>query len=157
MEKFWSNEDLVEELLPFLDLPSIVALALVHPLSLALVQRGVVWQGILLKTFKAKSEILVQQQWEEKVDLLMNLMSDDPEDGHLLLHHICQNFPPTPSNHLDKELIRVSFKGKPAANEKLLSADKVENVLKPVLCERSSSRVLGDCRRSSHLCNLTAG
>ena len=108
MEKFWANEDLVEEVLPFLDLHSVVALASVHPLSLSLIQRDVVWQGILLKTFKTKSELLLQQ-WEEKVDLLVDLMyltSDEPADGNLLqsvLHHICQNFPPTPTKYLDQE------------------------------------------------------
>ena len=82
MEKFWSSEDLVEELLPFLDLHSIVALASVHDLTRAVIHRDVVWQGVLLKAFKTKSELVVQE-WEEKVDLLMdliNLMSDDPEE-----------------------------------------------------------------------------
>ena len=82
MEKFWASEDLVEELLPFLDLHSIMALASVHDLTLAVIHRDVVWQGVLLKTFKTKSELVVQE-WEEKVDLLMdliNLMSDKPEE-----------------------------------------------------------------------------
>ena len=123
MEKFWSSEDLVEELLPFLDLASVSALASIHPLTLALIERDVVWQAILLKTFKQKSELLVDQ-WEEKVDLLMDLVQDDPDDQLMLqslIHHICKNFPPTPSKNLDKEQIRISLKGEPTANDRLIS------------------------------------
>ena len=122
MEKFWSSEDLVEELLPFLDLPSISALASVHPLTLALIERDVIWQAILVKTFKDKSELLVDQ-WEEKIDLLMELVQGDPDDQMLqsLIQHICKNFPPTLSKNLDKEQIRISLNGEPTANDRLIS------------------------------------
>ena len=122
MEKFWSSEDLVEELLPFLDLPSISALASVHPLTLALIERDVIWQAILVKTFKDKSELLVVQ-WEEKIDLLMELVQGDPDDQMLqsLIQHICKNFPPSPSKNLDKEQIRISLNGEPTANDRLIS------------------------------------
>ena len=89
MEKFWWNQDLVEELLHFLDLPSMVALASVHSLSLSLIQRDVMWQAVLLKTFKSKSKLSVKG-WEVKMDLLLDLMDlmDSDDDGH-------------PDDHLD--------------------------------------------------------
>ena len=52
MEKFWASEDLVEELLPFLDVHSLVALVSFHEVTVALIQRERVWQDILAKAFK---------------------------------------------------------------------------------------------------------
>ena len=84
MDKFWANEDLVEELLPFLDLPSTLALASVHSATASLLKRDILWKQLLHQTFKAKFELLVV--WEDKVDLLITLIKqlDDDEPEHQL-------------------------------------------------------------------------
>ena len=100
MEKFWASEDLVGELLPFLDVHSLVALVSFHEVTVALIQREAVWQDILAKTFKPNiSEPL--EVYEEMVDKVLELleqvdMGRKKETLHLaLLEHICKSFPAT--------------------------------------------------------------
>ena len=100
MEKFWASEDLVGELLPFLDVHSLVALVSFHGVTVALIQREAVWQDILAKTFKPNiSEPL--EVYEEMVDKVLELleqvdMGRKKETLHLaLLEHICKSFSAT--------------------------------------------------------------
>ena len=100
MEKFWASEDLVGELLPFLDVHSLVALVSFHEVTVALIQRETVWQDILAKAFKPNiSEPL--EVHEEMVDKVLELleqvdMGKKQEQLHLaLLEHICKSFPAT--------------------------------------------------------------
>ena len=117
MEKFWANEDLVEELLPFLDLPSTVALASVHTVTASLLKRDFLWKQLLDQTFKAKFEPLVVH--EDKIDLLITLIKqlDDQPEHQLqqsLILHICKRFPPTPESS-----IFMSSVGEPATKRVL--------------------------------------
>ena len=103
METFWANNYLVEQLLPFLDLPSTVALASVHTVTASLIKRDFLWKQLLHQTFKTKSDFLVV--YKEKVDLLITLIKqlDDVDEHQLhqsLFHHICKRFPPTSASSI---------------------------------------------------------
>lgn len=119
METFWANNYLVEQLLPFLDLPSTVALASVHTVTASLIKRDFLWKQLLHQTFKTKSDFLVV--YKEKVDLLITLIKqlDDVDEHQLhqsLFHHICKRFPPTSASS-----ILMSWAGGEPATERVLS------------------------------------
>ena len=46
MKKFWMTEDLLEHLLPMLDLHSNLALASASPLALSLIKHPLLWQQL---------------------------------------------------------------------------------------------------------------
>ena len=87
MQKFWVNEDLLEHLMPMMDLPSTLALASVNPLVVALLGRPLLWQHLLSKSWKL---------FPNSIDLMTDLlkMMEDPEPQLLdFLEYICQNYP----------------------------------------------------------------
>ena len=48
-QQFWMSEDLLEQLLPMLDLPTIVALASTNPLAVSLLSRPPLWRQFLFR------------------------------------------------------------------------------------------------------------
>ena len=52
IQEFWMSEDLLEQLLPMLDLPTTVALASVNPLAVSLLSRPLAWRRFLKRSFK---------------------------------------------------------------------------------------------------------
>ena len=90
MKKFWASEDLMEHLLPMLDLPSTLALASVNPLVISLVQRTLIWKHLLKTSWQLFLEDFT------KVDKMIELlkMMKDPEPFLLdFLEYICRNVP----------------------------------------------------------------
>ena len=90
MKKFWASEDLMEHLLPMLDLPSTLALASVNPLVISLVQRTLIWKHLLKTSWQLFLEDFT------KVDKMIELlkMMKDPEPFLLdFLEYICCNVP----------------------------------------------------------------
>ena len=88
-QKFWMNEDLVEHILPMLDLPSTLALASISSLALSLIKRPLLWQHLLDSSW----QLFVKDFYN--VDLMVDLLKlmEDPEPLLLsFLEHICQNF-----------------------------------------------------------------
>ena len=91
--KFWRSPDLVSQLLPFLDLASILHLANILPLVLQLLQRKSIWRDLIRRSIENLDQY--DHRWEimwgveELVDILK--MLENPE---LLLqdvlHVICE-------------------------------------------------------------------
>ena len=52
IQEFWMSEDLLEQLLPMLDLPATVAFASVNPLALSVLFRPLAWRRFLKRSFK---------------------------------------------------------------------------------------------------------
>ena len=53
MQRFWVTEDLLEHLLPMLDLPSTHALASANPLALAILEKSPpLWQQLLHRSWQ---------------------------------------------------------------------------------------------------------
>ena len=61
LTKFWLSPDLVSELLSFLDVSSILALARVLPLAKDLLQRKFIWQGLMRK-------IILENYFENRLE-----------------------------------------------------------------------------------------
>ena len=102
MQIFWMTEDLVEHLLPMLDLPSTHAIASTSPLALSLVKRPLVWKQLLQSSWKLFCKDF------NNVDLMVDLLKlmNDPEPQLLsFLEHICQNFPLLRLNRPKGEII----------------------------------------------------
>ena len=91
--KFWRSPDLVSQLLPFLDLTSILHLANLLPLVLQLLQRKSIWRDLIRRSIENLDQH--DQRWEimwsveELVDILK--MLESPELLLLdVLHVICE-------------------------------------------------------------------
>ena len=91
--KFWRSPDLVSQLLPFLDLASILHLANILPLVLQLLQRKSIWRDLIRRSIENLDQH--DQRWEimwsveELVDILK--MLESPELLLLdVLHVICE-------------------------------------------------------------------
>ena len=91
--KFWNTPDLVKELVPFLDLASILNLASDHDITLALIYhnsawRRTIWSNLLMRTTfhlgdeEVKNAVKVMKLVEDKEVLLLDLFDT-----------ICERFP----------------------------------------------------------------
>merc|ERR1719430_1075123 len=92
--RFWRSPDLVAELIPLLDVSSILALATVQPLVLNLLQRSFIWKTLIRRSAKSENEL--EGLDRGKIKQLMEILKlvEDPEPQLLeLLHSICQRYP----------------------------------------------------------------
>ena len=92
-QEFWMSEDLLEHLLPMLDLASTLNLAFVNPLVVYLLSRPAAWHHFLERSYQPT--YLFSQEFEvsQPISLLLKMMEDDEEQ--LLLHlldFICDMF-----------------------------------------------------------------
>ena len=105
--KFWNTPDLVRELVPFLDLASILNLASVHDITLALIYhnsawRRTIWSDLLRRTSfhlgdeEVKNAVKVMKLAEDKEVLLLDLLDT-----------ICERFPATQMTPLMRILPRT--------------------------------------------------
>ena len=58
-EKFWASQDLVEQLMPFLDAHSASNLASVHPLTIKILESAPVWSKLIRRTCRYNNMIPV--------------------------------------------------------------------------------------------------
>ena len=63
-QQFWVSEDLLEHLLPMLDLPTLVAFASVNPLVVSLLSRPQRWRQLLKRIYQfPKAEEVKEKEW----------------------------------------------------------------------------------------------
>ena len=97
--KFWRSPDLVSQLIPFLDVASILALATVQPLVTSLIQRRFIWKDLIGRSTICGSEQSVDNRKRNVGELVEILkLVADPEPHLLeLLHTICEKWEHTGS------------------------------------------------------------
>ena len=103
-QQFWMSEDLLEHLLPMLDLPTLVNFASANTLAVSVLSRPPMWGQFLKRTYQpTKCE---QKEWEWEENEIKRFQQKAPLIAHLLkmmehqkprliqfLDHICQDFP----------------------------------------------------------------
>ena len=90
--RFWRSPDLVAQLIPFLDLSSILALATVQPLVLSLLQRSFILKTLIRRISENELEGLDREKIGQLVEILK--LVEDPEPHLLeLLHTIIERYP----------------------------------------------------------------
>ena len=117
MEFFWQSKDLMEHLIPFLDLPTTLALASTHHLALEVLQQKRIWTGLILSLKLVKSrfwhcgnsvEIKAMQRRVDVVTSLLKLMEEPEPLLNILLDTICLNFPPATDENGHKDVIFIN-------------------------------------------------
>ena len=101
--KFWRLSELVENLLPFLDLTSTKELAEAHKLTRQILGRALNWDKMIKRTFPASENInRIRGALEEGDLILVRLVAqilllaedtDRPQMERSLLHKICGRYP----------------------------------------------------------------
>ena len=118
MESFFESKDLMEQLISYLDLPSLLALASVHQLTLEVLQQRSMWRDLV-----RGSKLVKPKFWHcgnnveikamlGRVDMLTTLLKliDDPGPLlQILLETICSNFPPSRDENGHKDEISIQF------------------------------------------------
>ena len=92
-QEFWMSEDLLEHLLPMLDLVTTLNLAFVNPLVVSLLRRPAAWHHFLERSYKPANLFPQEFEVSQQITLLLKMMEDDEEQ--LLLHlldFICEMF-----------------------------------------------------------------
>ena len=90
-QRFWKSPDLMAQLIPFLDVQSILALSKVEPVVVNILQRSFIWRQVLRRSND-------KEEWEELKFEVKNLveilqMVEDPEPLiPELLDMICERF-----------------------------------------------------------------
>jgi len=96
-KKFWKSPELLEGLLPFLDPPSILELAKVHPLTTGVIQSTYNWSRLIRRSCPHPTEIIGLEQKLAKMGPIIGIlkMMGSPQ-FHLLalLDIICKRFTP---------------------------------------------------------------
>ena len=117
MEAFWQSKDLMEHLLPLLDLPSTLALASTHNLALEVLQQKRIWKNLILTMKLVKPRFwhcgnsVEIKEMEKRVDTATTLLRLMEEPGPLLqmlLQTICLNFPPAMDENGHKDVIFIN-------------------------------------------------
>ena len=117
MEFFWQSKDLMEHLIPFLDLPTTLALASTHHLALEVLQQKRIWTGLILSLKLVKSrfwhcgnsvEIKAMQRRVDVVTSLLKLMEEPEPLLNILLNTICLNLPPATDENGHKDVIFIN-------------------------------------------------
>ena len=114
--RFWRSPDLVAELIPFLDVSSILALATVQPLVLSLLQRSFIWKSLIRRSTIGENEL---EKYREKIRQLVEIQKlvEDPEPHLLeLLHTICKRCPEEISG-VKEDSVQVSCSVHPAGHK----------------------------------------
>ena len=118
MESFFESKDLMEQLVAYLDLPSLLALVSVHQLALEVLQQKSIWRDLV-----RGSKLVKPKFWHcgnnveikamlGRVDMLTTLLKliDDPGPLlQILLETICSNFPPSRDENGHKDEISIQF------------------------------------------------
>lgn len=117
MEAFWQSKDLMEHLLPLLDLPSTLALASTHNLALEVLQQKRIWKNLILTMKLVKPRFwhcgnsVEIKEMEKRVDTattLLRLMEEPGPFLQMLLQTICFNFPPAMDENGHKDVIFIN-------------------------------------------------
>ena len=118
MESFFESKDLMEQLVSYLDLPSLLALASVHQLTLEVLQQRSMWRDLVLgsKLVKPKFwhcgnnvEIKAMLGRVDMLTTLLKLIGDQGPLLQILLETICSNFPPSRDENGHKDEISIQF------------------------------------------------
>ena len=114
---FWMSPELVESLLPLLDITSITMLAKTHPLTIGIVQRGLNWSRIIKRNWPPEQALAVQEPFAKRKNAAVRALEPIIEVLHLmgkpesqlleLLHIICRRFPSNKAGALP-DLVKVS-------------------------------------------------
>ena len=118
MESFFESKDLMEQLVSYLDLPSLLALASVHQLTLEVLQQRSMWRDLVLgsKLVKPKFwhcgnnvEIKAMLGRVDMLTILLKLIDGPGPLLQMLLETICSNFPPSRDENGHKDEISIQF------------------------------------------------
>ena len=93
--KVWRSPELVEHLLPFLDLASTKELAKAHQLTRQTLGRPLNWNKMMKRTFR-EGPVLASERPKVQHSAQLLLLVEDSDEPHLqlnLLHTICRRFP----------------------------------------------------------------
>ena len=105
VQKFWVMEDLVEQLLPMLDLPSTQAFVSVNPLALAILEKSYpLWQHLLHRSWQL---FLKDFQNVALITDLLKMMKDPDPLLLSCLEYICQSSPFRVSSFPGKIILRL--------------------------------------------------
>ena len=104
-QQFWLSDDLLEHLLPMLDLPTMKNLASVNPLAVSVLSRPPMWRRILKRTYQRglsydpidgdwpREELESFRQEAPKIADLLKMLEDQQSGLHELLDYVCEAFP----------------------------------------------------------------
>ena len=102
-QQVWMSEDLLEHLLPMLDLPTMKNFASANPLALSVLSRPPMWRRILKRTYQPvyKSDDMIgdYNDWKsfrQEAPMIADLlkMLEDQQSGlYELLDYVCEAFP----------------------------------------------------------------
>ena len=73
-KKFWKSPELVEGLLPFLDPPSILELAKVHPLTTGVIQSTYNWSRLIRRSCPHPTENIGLEQKVAEVEPIIGIL-----------------------------------------------------------------------------------
>ena len=122
IQEFWMSEDLLEQLLPMLDLPTTLALASVNPLAVFLLCRPLAWRRFLKRSFKPTGSFRQMFRNANMISELLKMAnvkesrflgSKDARESLSLqlldfVDHICQVFPGLDEEEVTSHLGRES-------------------------------------------------
>ena len=94
-QRFWKSPDLMAQLLPFLDVQSILALSKVEPVVVNILQRSFIWRQQLRRSYHAMEDMDEFEMEELEVGDLLEILQlvEDPEPLiPELLDMICERF-----------------------------------------------------------------
>ena len=109
MEKFWETPELVEMLLPFLDVKTTQNLAQSHLLNIQILQGSLVWNKLIRRTVPSDQNLL-ELPWQQRetpiltrkfklapLIQILKMMKDQKPSELDLLNLICERYPSRPS------------------------------------------------------------
>ena len=99
--KFWNTPVLIRELVPFLDLASILNLASVHDITLALIYHNSAWRLTIWSNLLRRTTFHLGDEEVKNAVRLMKLVEDKEVLLLDLLDTICERFPSDPEDHDD--------------------------------------------------------
>ena len=112
--KFWEIPELVEKLLPFLDLESTFHLAQTHQLTQDILQGSHIWNKLIMRTLLQDGGLGENSLLEEKIEAvkllvaILKLMKDPKLNMLDLLDTICKRCPPdVVSRHRDDGAVTI--------------------------------------------------
>ena len=91
--EFWNTPDLIRELVPFLDLASILNLASVHDITLALIYHNSAWRRTIWSDLLRRTSFHLGDEEVKNAVRLMKLVEDKEVLLLDLLDTICERFP----------------------------------------------------------------
>ena len=96
-QQIWMSEDLLEHLLPMLDLPTMKNLASANPLAVSVLSRPLMWRRILKRTTEdghwQNDELESFRQDAPMIADLLKMLEDQQSRLNELLDYACEAFP----------------------------------------------------------------